>query len=226
MSYTFEQKNYFGNNADGDGILKIKLTARPLKSQSNMNAGISGIRKGNVVGSFIFLLPSTFSETISHQWENYDSVGTRAGNKLNATEIAAKQAAEVAKGIKKGNTGNVITQKYDTPITYTNSNRRSLDLTFQLADNGDTKNDIFMPVRTLERFSCAEKKNGSNVFKPPYVFEVKTTKNSKLVYMSDAALQSVQPTYYGPYRKGYPSKCELTLNFIDITPLYRRSLII
>jgi hypothetical protein len=44
---------------------------------------------------------------------------------------------------------------------------------------------------------------------------------NRIISLRAAALQSVQPTYQLPYIDGYPSKCDLTLNFIDVNPLNR-----
>jgi hypothetical protein len=123
------------------------------------------------------------------------------------------------------NVNSVVTKKLDTPVTFKDSNRRTLDITVELADQGNTCNDVFKPVRMLEKYSCAKKGSGVD-FELPYIFTVRTKTSegyNSLIYMNNAALISVQPTWYGPYRNGYPSKCELLLSFRDMEPLYRNS---
>jgi len=216
---------YFSQN--GPDTLYVRLQAYKISTISTINAGSPGIKSDPIGEEMIFLMPSTYSTTITHEWENVDQIGTRAVQKYQKT---IKSAKDIKGSISTTNIGgDVITSKIDTPITFKDSNRRTLNLTINLSDQGDTKNDVFYPVRKLEKYSCASKGGVNNKFdfELPYIFEVETFSDSNvtsdLIYMKHAALLSVQPTYYGPYRKGYPSKCELTLSFRDMEPLYRNS---
>ena len=210
-------KKYFSQ--EGPDTLYIRFTPYMIDQQSTTNASAAGIQKSTVGTPLEFLMPSSFTYTINHEWENVDQLGTRFVQKFHKIEKSAEDITGVITGGSVS--GNVITKKLDTPITFKDSNRRTLNITVQLADQGDTMGDVFYPVRLLERWSCSEKGAG-NKFELPYIFTVETI-GSSLVYMENAALMSVQPTYFGPYRGKYPSKCELTLDFRDIEPLYRKS---
>jgi len=213
-------KKYFSQ--EGKDTLYLQLQPYKIESQDSANAGVSGINKSIIGNPLLFLMPSSYTTTINHEWENVDSIGTRLVQKGASMMKSGKEIKNTGSSILSGSgLGGVVTQKYDAPITFKDSNRRTLNITVQLADQGDAENDVFYPVRLLEKWSCAEK-GGRVDFQMPYIFEVKTLK-SDLIYMKNAALVSVQPTYFGPYRNGYPSKCELTLDFRDVQPLYRSS---
>ena len=82
----------------------------------------------------------------------------------------------------------------------------------------------FCKIRELEKYSCPDIKNNSlTAIKLPWVFKVKSYPGN-LIKINHAALESVQPTYQEPYMKGYPMRAELTLNFKDMSPLYKRTL--
>jgi len=205
-------------------ILRFKITPYKIDRQSSGDASRNGIDKTKAGDDMIFLAPLTFQENTIHEWANYDSLGTRFVQKVNQLQKLTKDITTQAKSVAtNGKSGKVITQKLDTPLTFSDSNRRTLNLTFQLVDQGDTETDVFAPVRLLQQYSCAEKGEGFN-FQFPYIFTVQTM-NSDLVYIENAALGSVQPTWLGPFRNGYPSRCELTLEFKDIEPLYRETYI-
>ena len=234
----------FNGYFDTESLLKIKFTPSKIITQNSSNAMDSGIKATPISdGSMIFLVPNTFQEDIIHTWGNYDSLGTRAVKKegqlikvtsdttnqikalTNSAITGAKTAwttGSLTKALSTGHTGNVVTKKVDTPTTFQDSQRRSLSLTLILSDIGNTEKNVFEPVRLLQKYSCAEKDITRFGFNMPYIFTVETI-DSPLIYIEYSALTSVQPTYYGPYRDGFPSKCELTLKFDDLQPLYRRS---
>jgi len=208
--------------ANGLDTLYVDIQPYKITQQSTSTASAAGISKSKEGECITLLMPSTYSTTITHEWDNVDQLGTRFVQKYHKIEMLSKDLINTGSSVMGGSgTGGVITAKLDTPITFKDSNRRTLDLTFELADQGDTKKDVFDPVRKLEKYSCASK-SSSTMFELPYIFKVNTI-NSELIRLENAALISVQPTYYGPYRMGYPSKCELILSFRDMEPLYRSS---
>ena len=200
-------------NFQSKDVLLLKITPYKVIDQSTYNASDKGIRTTLDDEPMVFLLPSTFQDNVIHDWGNVDALGTRAVQKFNDLK---KGLYELTRGGTK-----VVTQKMDTPTTYIDSTRRLLDITFVLADQGSTKDDVFEPVRRLQKYSCAEKLS-SNEFDLPYIVTVETI-DSDLIYIQYAAITSVQPSWYGPYRSGYPSKCDLTVTFQELEPLYRNS---
>lgn len=206
----------------GEDSLKIQLTPFEVANQSSSEARSHGIKLGKPYKPLIFLMPQSFSTTINHDWSGADQLGTRGMQKVSKVVKSYKDAINTTANImKEGNLGRIITQKYDVPVTYKDSNRRALTLLFVLANQGNAKTDVFKPVRLLEEYSCATK-TGNLDFRMPCLFKVETI-GSPLIYIEVAAIQSVQPTYFGPYQNGNPSKCELTVDFKEVTPLYRSS---
>jgi len=198
-----------------EDTLWLELQAYKIIEQSSTNASSKGIKREIVGGPMLFLMPSTFSTTMNHTYDNTDSIAQPIAEGIASFKKKGKELGELG--------GSIVTNKYDTPLTFKDTERRVLNITVGLQDQGDTKNDVFLPVRLLESYSCPEKMAGVFDFEMPYIFTVKTV-DSALVFFDNAVLTSVQPTWYGPYRGGYPSKCELTLEFKDLEPLYRGTL--
>lgn len=131
--------------------------------------------------------------------------------------------AQIINGIGSG--GGVIPAKVDAAYTYQNSNRREFTFTFNLAltPSADSSGfDVFTPVHELKKSTCATVEDSMIQFGFPNIFEISTYPGN-ILKINHAAITSVQPTWYAPYIKGYPSKCELMVTVIDIEPLYRKS---
>jgi len=202
----------------------------------------SSLAKDATGDTFKFLAPNDIQESIGHTWEEYESVTSRLANKIaGASKLVAgvKQTAGALKktytseqaavaglmrGVAQSMTGQVIhNRKIDAGMTYTNSERRNWTLDFQLVDEGNPKADIIDVVNKLKEYSCADRLEGSLInFTLPFIFEV-YTEPEKFIHLKSAALIAVQPTFKGPFRGGYPSWCELQLNFVDLAPLYAKT---
>jgi len=195
--------------------LWLEVQAYEILEQDSVDASSKGIKKMIIDDPMLFLMPSTFSTTINHTYDNANSIAQPFAQKMAEFKKLGKDLS--------GGGKNIVTNKYDTPLTFMDTDRRILNVTVGLQDQGDTKSDVFLPVRALESYSCPEKTPGSFNLEMPYIFTVKTI-DSDLIYFENAVLSSVQPTWYGPYRGGYPTKCELTLEFKDLEPLYRNLL--
>jgi len=213
---------------DGKDTLRIVLQPRKVESQNGMIANKDSIIAPITGTPMEFVAPYNFQEDIQHSWENYDSMATNLAQKFTGASKKLGSAENLAKSVKNNDKslmstagGSVVTKKLDTPLTFKDSNRRQLTFLFMLADQGDPENDVFVPVRTLQQMSCAENKKLLD-FEFPNIFEV-YSKPSDLIYIEYAALTSVQPSWYGPYRNGWPTKCELTVTFKDLLPLYQQS---
>jgi len=117
--------------------------------------------------------------------------------------------------------------KIDTPLYYENSTRRQITLDFVLfAENNnptEPEQDIMVPITDLMRYSAAEFTDGITI-DFPYMFDIRTSPIPFIQYTT-CALQAVQPTYNQPYYNGYPSSCNLQLTFMDLSPLYRETIV-
>jgi hypothetical protein len=115
--------------------------------------------------------------------------------------------------------------KPDTPLIYRGSSRRELPITFELADQGDPVKDVWDPVQRLREYSSPEHSGDQFNIEFPYVFFLQTVTGNglpiPLLTMRRAVLRSVQPSFEGPYRGGYPSRCELTVTFVDMEHVYK-----
>jgi hypothetical protein len=195
---------------------------------------------------FKFLAPNDIQENIGHTWEEYESVSSRLANKVAAASKAIQEGGQQIKGLgtalkktvlgKKDYMGalmsnvaaslagqEIVNRKIDAGMTYTSSERRNLTLEFTLIDEGNPNFDIIDPINRLKRYSCADKSSLSSIhFSLPFVWEV-YTEPQKWIHIKQAALIAVQPTFKGPFRNGLPSLCEVQLNFLDLTPLYRNT---
>lgn len=122
--------------------------------------------------------------------------------------------------------------KVDTPLVYTNSKRRDWSFTFNLvsenknpssSENKNPSSDIVDVVQDLMKYSSPEMAGSSIDINLPYIFDLSTQPHD-YIRSSYTALESVQPTWKGPYINGYPSMCELTLTFKDLSPLFRNTI--
>lgn len=224
MRKTYPANIPFGLKEDALWILVKPLKVTYQNSANSRSGNISAIEISDEINELVFLAPMTFSEDTVHTWENYDSMGTRILGKGKSISKSINEVTGGIEGAVNGRIGsNVVTKKLDTPIAFSDSNRRFYTFVFQLIDEGNPEENVFEPVRLLQKWSSAEMGNNLIDFQMPYVFTLKSLNQSKMIYVKYAALESVQPTYLGPYRKGYPTKCELSVTFKDIEPLYRRS---
>lgn len=115
--------------------------------------------------------------------------------------------------------------KIDTPLYYSNSNRRQLVLDFQLYHekmSSKPEDSLIKPIKQIMKYSSPDFKGGLNI-EFPYMWEVKTLPSEFIKYTT-CALTAVQPTWNQPYYNGVPSSCNLQLTFTDMSPLYRETI--
>ena len=112
--------------------------------------------------------------------------------------------------------------KVDTPLYYSNSDRRQIVLEFVLFhENINTNNpdDILInPVKELMKYSSPNLRSNIQI-DFPYMWEIKTIPN-EFIHYTTCALIGVQPTWNSPYIDHLPSSCNLQLTFQDLSPLY------
>jgi hypothetical protein len=217
---------------------------RPMEIEkyTTGNRGL-GMTFSNKLDIFKFLAPAEIMETLAHGWEEYESMTSRMQEKLktvmklgaeikSATDVIGKVGGIIAapkskisktsqlRGAIKGVKSDVVAARIDTPLVYASSERREWNLIFQLLSDSDPIEDVVWPVKELMRYSCPEAVGTDIDIKFPYVFKLYTEPGG-LIFADYAALTTVQPTWKEPYRHGYPTSCELTLVFKDMSPLFR-----
>jgi len=107
-------------------------------------------------------------------------------------------------------------------LVYKDSKRKEYSFTIEFGwwRNTDPEEQIFKPIRELEKWTCAEMEDDFTKINFPAIFDIRTV-NSNLIHIKYGAITSVQPTWMSPYINGYPSKVSLTISFQDMEPLYR-----
>lgn len=225
-------------------LLWIKIEAYEFESQRGYSRGAGSIKTGNLLSSWKLLAPKEILDSISHDWNEYESIGTRVAQKIGTftkakTELkGVYKTAETAisNGVSEGNViknamGNLVKNneipkyKIDSAVVYQETKRRSFSFLFNFAItpwNANTETEIFEPVRKLQELSCATHDGDLINLQFPAIFKIYSTPGN-LIKMNQTALTIVQPTWIGPFYDGYPSRCELQLTFDELTPLYRRN---
>ena len=247
-----EVKRPFGKLKVPHGGIKFKalwVQMRPMKLENQSTAGRGGsITIGGSGPTFKFLAPLDLAETVSHNWEAYESVQSRLAEKVRSVAKTVGEIEAIGKSFSVDNfktlasskgvndfmsnvvsvvKGSVVPKmKVDTPLVYTSSNRRTWIFDFQLVSEGIIKEepskDIVDVVQDLMKYS-SPKSVGSININLPYIFNLSTTPVD-FIKANYAALTAVQPTYKGPYFNGYPSTCNLQLTFKDLSPLFRKTI--
>jgi hypothetical protein len=112
--------------------------------------------------------------------------------------------------------------KVDTPLYYTNSDRRQIVFEFQLFNesvpNTQPEDILIKPVQELMKYSSPDLKGDINI-EFPYMWSIETYPKAFIKYTT-CALVGVQPTWNSPYVNGLPSSVNLQLTFMDMSPLY------
>ena len=221
--------------------LWIRIKALIISGQSAM--GRQPASYTNEGTSFLFLAPKEFIESTAHEWADYESlVGRMAqkfaefrkyGGELTGTARTLVSGAlsaatsfnwQAAYNSAVGGLSQIQVSNYriDAPLYYKGSERRKFDFVFQLVEEGNPQSDIVEPVRKLQQLSSPTSQGALFDISPPCIFTLETVPSSFL-RIERSVLVSVQPTWKGPFMKGYPSSCELVLSFVDMMPLFDSS---
>ena len=197
-------------------ILPMKLYySGPFADSDVNNVGVSASRDTSEP-RFMFLAPEEFQDTITHNWDPMENIMSRLQEKY----------ANAKRELRSATTQ----YKVDTPLLYQDSNRREISFTVYLGVYDDYENDVMYPINKLRELSSPRLSSTESIQTKvgnPHVFEVNTMTGAgkliSLINMRNCALTSVQPSFQGPYIRGYPSKCELTLNFKDMKPISKET---
>lgn len=203
-----------------DNVLWIELTPKKIAEQKVVTATTLQLETGIAPGAEVynFLAPNEFQENINHTWEPLENIMSGLSQKIASTSSSFEQGTEV--------------YKVDTPLLYKDSNRREVTFLFQLSATGKTgsnpKIEVIDPVKNLMKWSTADLSGvvSSSEIELPYLFQIRTKLGTggsykDIVNIRAAAMSSIQPSYFNPYIEGFPTRCELTLTFIDVEPLNR-----
>jgi len=222
-----------------ESALWIRMAAKEL---TGINTGRRGgsLRIGRKGPIFKFLAPESIVDAHNHEWKEYASIQSRILQKVITGKTGIDQWRQVygnlktifkdAKNLPSGQqvvealqrVGNINVPKYkiDTPLAYSSSNRRVYTFNFNLADSQGGQR-VREAVTLLQKYAAPEAKTEIDI-EFPYVFNV-TTEPEGLINMDYAVINSILTTWQHPYIKGRPTRCECTITFLDMSPLFRKT---
>jgi len=231
----------FFPHASFESALWLVFTAKELKSTTTAGRG-GALNIGKTGTTFKFLAPEIIIESHNHDWQPYESVQSKLLQKVMAWKKAGGEIKDIYNSIEQkvkalgdnmptgqqmqnilqGGFGTATPKfKVDTPLAYTNSQRRQWQFTFQLADaRGGI--EVMNAVKDLMVYA-APKSEGVLDIQFPWLFTI-ASEPSGLIDCSYAAMTSIQPSWMTPYIKGRPTRCELTLSFTDMSPLFETTI--
>ena len=231
----------FFPHSNFSSALWLTFTAKELKSSQTAGRG-GTLNIGKTGTTFKFLAPEIIVESHNHDWQPYESVQSKLLQKVLAWKKAGGEIGDIYNSIKqeikslggKLPTGQQMSNilqggfgtqtpkfKVDTPLAYTNSQRRQWQFTFQLADAVGGI-EVMNAVKDLMVYA-APKTDGVLDIQFPWLFKL-ASEPEGLIDCNYAAMTSIQPSWMTPYIKGRPTRCELTLAFTDMSPLFETTI--
>jgi hypothetical protein len=178
-------------------------------------------------------------ENVGHKWDDYENIATRMGDLYKNVGKSVEQFKGVSDALASNGTQGINSilkntnivgesrKKIDSPLVYSDSDRREYTLVFQFADQGDVYKDVMQVPSELKSFSSPTiiEENGmvsATNINFPYIFSVET-EPVPFIKMDYAVITALQPQYYSPYRDGMPTKCDMSITFRDMKPTYSSS---
>jgi len=235
---------YFGPFIDpGFKGTWIRIISKGVKYQTALGTvdNPGGMILSSPGPTWYYLAPQQIMETINNIWEPYETIASRlSGRGIEAAQML-KNITGVANAFKAGIFGGIgagvkaltsmskVKYKVDTPLVYSDTDRREWTLQFGLAAN-DLTNSFFMlqGLKRLKATSLPVREVSGDIslgIELPYVFQLKSivegNETGDLINTDWSALTSLQPTYMAPYdENGSPMRIELTATFKELSPLY------
>ncbi len=182
---------------------------------------------------FVLLRDGELNENFSHKWEEAD-----LSSFVDTAQQFIQKGQTIANVYKQGAGAigrKTAWTKVDAGLIYKGSERRQYTFRVGLVTQTDPWADVLKPIRILQKFSCAEDIDGGALpftISAPAIFRI-SIEPSKFIYVENAALTDIQVNYNTNFHFGLPGKgaemsgvpktAELSLTFIDLNPLYRRS---
>lgn len=204
-------------------ITPRKLSYSDVNSPRNAR-GYDAITTESAGPSYKMLMPTSYSTSQNHEWDKFESVGTKFSEL--ATEVT--HATHNVTGL------HASSAKADAPIYYKDSARREWTFEFQFIVHSNPYYDVWLPIQEFLRMSAPKNTNGAAFgvvgqigIEIPFLFQLQTKtgsgRNVPVLSVEEACITSIQPKYEQPYINGYPSKAELTITFKDMNVLYKDS---
>lgn len=209
----------FGESKD---TLWLSITPKNFSVDLSSRTGSGGV--GRIESPMWFLMPMEWSFAIQHTWEERSNpIG-----EIKQIASKVKEEFELVKGVA-GQSFGAKGSKNDNPVIYQGSQRRQFNVSLEFSVYSDAKNDVYDPVQRLIEYSSPEIIKESSVdYLRPYVFQIQTYNGQgsrvDIISGDNMAIQTIQPSYKGPWINGYPSHATLDIGLMDLSPLYRSTL--
>jgi hypothetical protein len=238
-SFYFPHSGYTGS---------LWIEMQPRKLDEINTGGRAGSFKTTEEGTiYRFLAPvDGIQETHNHSWEVYESMYTKLLKMFTNLEVGVKQAKGAGRSLLKNfnrylENGTMPTasefsdafleasaynkpkKKIDSPLAYENSARRQFYFTFPLLSEG-LKTDLVKIVKDIQEKAAPSQGGGIVGIEWPWVWNIQSEPRG-ILDVDIAACTSIQATWLDPYLGGVPQRCELTLSFTDISPLFADTII-
>ena len=208
-------------------IIPKKFTPNTLASRGDQST-----EAADNLPIYRFLLPVEWSCSLNHSWEAGDTVAGKVRDLFAGGQKALAETGQVIAGISKGifkpEIGN-LAAKNDNPLMYKDTDRRLYMFNLEFHTEGNNLQDVYEPIEDLMMMGCPE--GGANEaslatgIEFPYVFRVRTITGNgipvRMVDVKSAVMTTIQPSFKGPYRQGYPSHATVEIQFLAIQPTYR-----
>ena len=176
--------------------------AQKVRSAVKLGSEVRGMTKVFGEANLADAVKNTFSDATASEGISIEQFVTKAYNAVPGSRIPSI--------------------KVDTPLYYSNSDRRQIIFEFQLfyeAVAGYNPDDILVnPIKELMKYSSPDLISDINI-EFPYMWSIKTVPNPFINYTT-CVLVAVQPTWNSPYVNDLPSSVNLQLTFMDMSPLY------
>lgn len=203
-------------NSKPKDFLWIRIDVWTLPGQRQDGRKIHALEEPKHIDDFEFIAPNEIQEHLSHNWEPFDSMTGRLSQTVAKAGNLTKQVAGAKTGTQEAS--KLIA---DTPLIFTGSDRRKFQFTVQFL-NQSRPDEAMGVINKFRSYSCGKigEREAIDRVDFPFVFGISTIPVTPIVYIERAALISIQSTYEYPFIGGLASKASMTLDFIDLSPMY------
>jgi len=236
--------NWYFPHSGFTGGLWIEFQPQELKRINSRGRG--GYYEIDKLGPvYRFLAPNDgLQEAHNHEWSTYETIFSKLLALESKLVVGAEQAKqigsslmgsinrafasgewpsgqEISAALQTAVAVDIPNRKIDAPLAYTNSPRRQFMVTFPLLSEG-LKTNLVQIVKDISAYAAAKNINDSYIGWP-HLWSIQTSPRG-IIDIDLAACTSVQTTWQHPYRNGVPQRCELTLSFLDVSPLFAQTI--
>lgn len=240
-----------GMGTEGRDFVYLFIDAYECQTQFALARAASYSKmRGSKLDSWELLISSDVNESINHTWGKYEAMAGKLmelmdeGTKTIVGATTIVKSANLEKAFSNpasinqlfsnviegsGLAGQQVGQsKIDASTVYQDSQNRTYTFEFEFVAYQDPKFEVYEPVRRLMELSCADTTDSAVGIQFPAIFEIFTAtsrgKGRGALSIKNCALTSVQPTWKFPWKEGYPMSASVALTFVELPPLYRKTL--